>query len=237
MGGAAVYRSVTAHAQERQPPLIGMLEASSADFSTRNYQGFREELRKLGYVEGRNIRFEYRFAAGALERLPELAAELVELKPSVIESLSRPGGNVTGLTNFAEQLAAKQLDVIRELVPTASRLGVLVNVVNPLHVPQWRETEAAATKASLTLVRFDFRAPSDLEPAFEEFERRKVEVLLVPPDITFATHRARIAQLAAKARLPAIYPSRLFIESGGLLGYGSNPADNYRRAAVFVERS
>jgi putative tryptophan/tyrosine transport system substrate-binding protein len=142
-------------------------------------------MRQLGYAEGRNARYEFRFADGALERLPQLAADLVSLNPSVIvsgplpaniavqkatttvpivmgtgadpvgfgvvKSLAHPGGNITGVSNFAEELASKQLDLMRELLPRVSRVGVLINTTNPLHVPQWKETEAAAAKAGITL--------------------------------------------------------------------------------------
>jgi putative tryptophan/tyrosine transport system substrate-binding protein len=270
LGGAAASWPLLAWAQQSQVPLIGVLVAGSSAFEQPNFEAFRAGLRDLGYVEGRNIRFEYRDADGILDRLPGLAEELVRRNPNVIlsaplpanlavqkatnripivmangadpvafglvQSLARPGGNVTGLTNFAEELASKQLDVVSELLPRLARLGVLVNVENPLHAPQWRETQAAAAKAALTLVRFEFHAPDDLDRAFAEFAKAKTEALLVPPDIVFAVHRVRIAQLAAKARLPAIYANRLFVEAGGLMGYGPNPVENYRRAAAFVDK-
>jgi putative ABC transport system substrate-binding protein len=236
----------------------------------KRYDAFREGLRQLGYVEGRNCRFEYRYADGFLDRLPALAAELVGLNPSVIvsspmpanvamkkatstipiimangadpvafglvQSLSRPGGNLTGLTNFAEALAAKQLDVIREMLSGITRIGTLVNIENPLHVPQWRETQAAAVQATVALVRFDYRVPDDLERAFDQFAREKVEAVLVPPDVTFVSHAARIAGLAANARLPTIFFSRGSVEAGGLMSYGPDLVENYRRAAVFVDK-
>jgi len=254
----------------QQSPLIGVLDATSAAAVKGNHDAFRHGLRQLGYIEGRNIRLEYRFADGVLDRLPGLAEELVRLNPKVVvsaplpsnlamkratstipivmatgadpvgfglvQSLSRPGGNITGLTNFAEELASKQLDLIRELLPGVSRVGVLVNVTNPLHVPQWEETRAAAARVSLTIVRFDFHAAEDLERAFSGFAEQKVEAVLVPPDATFNASRASIIELAAKARLPAIYFNRLFAESGGLLSYGPNISENYRRAAVFVDK-
>jgi ABC-type uncharacterized transport system substrate-binding protein len=267
--GLAASKSA-AWAQQSPPPLIGVLEGSSAVSIKVNHDAFRDGLRQLGYVEGRNIRLEYRFADGVLDRLPVLAGELVRLNPNVIvsaplpaniamrqatsripivmatgadpvgfglvQSLSRPGGNITGLTNFAEELASKQLDLIRELLPSASRLGVLVNVTNPLHLPQWQETQAAAINASLTIVRFDYHAIEDFERAFFNFAEQKVEAILVPPDATFNASRTRIIELAAKAHLPAIYFNRIFAEAGGLLSYGPNISENYRRAAVFVDK-
>ena len=262
--------SLDARAQQSQPPLIAVLEGASAATMADRYDAFRAGLRALGYVEGVNIRLEYRYADGFLDRLPALAAELVLLQPRVIvsapvpanlaasratstipivmangadpvtfglvQSLSRPGGNVTGLTNFAEDLASKQLDVIRELLPHLARVGTIINVENPLHVPQWRETQAAAAKASLALVHFDYRIPDDLERAFAYFADEKVEAVLVPPDVTFAAYRARIAEHAANARLPTIYFNRESVVAGGLVSYGPDLVGNYRRAAVFVDK-
>ena len=270
LGGAAVFCPLSTWAQQQSLPLIAVLEGASAASTTARYDAFRAELRQLGYVEGRNCTFEYRYADGFLDRLPALAAELVRLNPSVIvsapmpanlavrkatstipivmsngadpvtfglvQSLAHPGGNVTGLANFAEELASKQLDVIRELLPRVMRVGTLVNVENPLHVPQWRETQGAAANAAVALVRFDYRVPEDLERAFDQFAREKVEALLVPPDVTFLAHRVRIAELAANARLPTIFFNRASVEAGGLLSYGPDLMENYRRAAVFVDK-
>ena len=269
LSGTAVVGSLDAWAQQSQPPLIGVLEGASAATMADRYDAFRAGLHELGYVEGANIRIEYRYADGFLDRLPALAAELVRIPPRVIvsapvpanlaaskatstipivmangadpvsfglvRSLSRPGGNVTGLTNFAEDLASKQIDIIRELLPHLARVGAIINVENPLHVPQWRETQDAAAKASLALVHFDYRIPDDLERAFAHFANEKVEAVLVAPDVTFAAHRARIAELAANARLPTIYFNRELVVTGGL-SYGPNLVENYRRAAVFVDK-
>ncbi len=112
----------------------------------------------------------------------------------LVQSLSHPGGNVTGLTNFAEALASKQLDLMRELRPGLTRVAVLVNVDNPLHVPQWRETQDAAARASIALVPYEFHKPDDFEPAFAAFVQSKAEALLVPPDTTFASYRVRISR-------------------------------------------
>ena len=257
-------------AQRLQPPLIAVLEAASAATMTGRFDAFRSRLRELGYVEGVNIRIEYRYADGFLDRLPALAAELVSLQPSIIvsaplpanlavskatttipivmangadsvsfglvQSLSQPGGNITGLTNFAEDLASKQIDIMRELLPHLARVGVLINVENPLHVPQWQEIQAAAVKASLTLVHHDYRVPDDLERAFDNFTREKVEAVLVPPDVTFATQRVRIVGLAAKTRLPTIYFQREAVVAGGLVSYGPDIVEMFRHAADFVDK-
>ena len=270
LGGATAAWPIPSRAQQPAIPLIGIINAGSAASTAKGYEAFRSELRRLGYVEGRNIRFEFRFADGFLDRLPYLAEEMVRLNPTIIvsapvpanvavhkvtktipivmatgadpvkfglvQSLSHPGGNVTGLTNFAEALASKQLDLIRELRPGLTRVAVLINVDNPLHVPQWRETQDAAARASIALVPYEFHKPDDFEVAFTAFVQAKAEALLVPPDTTFASYRGRIAELAIKARLPAIFANRLSAEAGGLLSYGADPVENYRHAAVYVDK-
>ena len=172
IGGAAVIWPVVGRAQQRVIPVVGVLCAGTAQALERYLASFREGMRQLGYVEGSNIRFEFRFADGYLDRLPDLANELVRLNPRVIvstplpahlaarkatstipivmatgadpvsfglvASLSHPGGNVTGLANFAEMLASKQIDLLREMLPRLARFGSLVNVSNPLHLPQLR---------------------------------------------------------------------------------------------------
>jgi putative ABC transport system substrate-binding protein len=273
-GGAAVTTltalPLATRAQESKPVLVGILQAGSAASNASNFEAFRNAMRQLGYIEGRNIRFEYRLADGVIERLPELAAELIRLNPSVIvsgplpanlavkkatttipivmatgadpvsfgvvKSLAQPGGNITGLANFAEELASKQLDVMRELLPHLSRIGVLINVTNPLHVPQWQETQAAAVKAAIALVAFEIQKAEQLEAAFAAFVRERVDALLVPPDITFITQHRRIAELAASTRLPAIYFTRAQAENGGLMSYGPEISENYRRAATYVHK-
>jgi putative tryptophan/tyrosine transport system substrate-binding protein len=154
----------------------------------------------------------------------------------LVTSLSHPGGNVTGLTNFAEELASKQIDLMRELLPRLARLGVLINVENPLHVPQWRETQTAAAKAGLALVPFEFRIVDQLEGAFAKFAQEQADALLVPPDVTFNTHRRRIADLAISARLPAIFYIRQSAEDGALMSYGPSAVENYSRAAIYVDK-
>jgi putative ABC transport system substrate-binding protein len=268
--GAFALGPASSRAQQSPLLLIGVLEGTSEAAAQAHHEALRDGLRQLGYVAGRNVRIEYRFANGAVDRLPELAADLVRLNPKVIvsaplpanlalkqatstipivmatgadpvgfglvQSLSRPGGNITGLTNFAEELASKQLDLVRELLPGIARIGVLVNVTNPLHVPQWQETQDAAQKASLSVVRHDYRSNEDSERAFSGFVDQKVEAVLIPPDVTFNAQRDRIIGLAAKSKLPAIYFNRVFAQSGGLLSYGPNISEGYRRAATFVDK-
>jgi putative ABC transport system substrate-binding protein len=270
LGGAAAAWPLATRAQQLSPALIGFFNAGAATTLKRDIDAFRDGLRTLGHIEARNVRFEYRFADGDLDKLPALAAELVALNPNIIvsspvpanlaiakatstipivmasgadpvrfglvKSLSHPGGNVTGLTNFAEELASKQIDLMRELLPGLARLAALINVANPLHVPQWRETQAAAAQAAIALVPFELRSADQLEEAFAKFARERADALLVPPDVTFTTHRRRIANLALGARLPTIFFIRQSAEDGGLMSYGPNPVENYRRAATYVDK-
>jgi putative ABC transport system substrate-binding protein len=232
--GGAVAWPLAAYGQQAPIPLVGLLYASGAAASARFLDAFRGGMLELGYAEGSTIRYEYRFADGYLDRLPDLAIDLVRLRPDVIvsaplpshialrqatntipivmatgadpvgfglvTSLSHPGGNVTGLANFAELLAAKQIDLLRELIPRLSRLGALVNVTNPLHVPQLRETNAAAVASGIDLMPQEISSPDELGPAFEALVKRRVEALAVPPDTVFNNFRRRIAELAAAMR-------------------------------------
>ena len=273
--GGTVVTALTAwpivtRAQGPKSALIGILWGGSAASGSANLDAFRDAMRQLGYIEGRNIRFEYRVADGVIDRLPGLATELVALNPNVIlsgplpanlavqkatsiipivmgtgadpvgfglvKSLAHPGGNITGFANFAEELASKQLDLMRELLPHLSRVAVLVNVTNPLHVPQWRETQAAAIKAAVSLVPFDIQRAEQLEAAFAAFARERADALLVPPDVTFFALHRRIAELAASARLPAVYFNREQARNGGLMSYGPDLREGYRRAATYVDK-
>jgi putative ABC transport system substrate-binding protein len=270
IGGAAAAWPVVGHAQQRDLPVVGVLCAGTAQALQRYLAGFQEGMRRLGYVDGSNIRFEFRFADGYLDRLPDLAIELVRLNPRVIvstplpahlaarkatnaipivmatgadpvgfglvASLSHPGGNVTGLANFAEMLASKQIDLLREMLPRLARFGLLVNIANQLHVPQLRETKIAAEAAGILLLPVEVGSPDKLEPAFETLRTERVEAVLVPPDTTFYSRRRQIADLAATTRLPAIYGYREHVEDGGLMSYGPDIPDQYRRAATYVDK-
>jgi len=254
IGGAAAAWPLVGRAQQPVTPLVGVLCAGTAQALERYLASFREGMRRLGYVEGSNVRFEFRFADGYLDRLPDLAIELARLNPRVIvstplpahlaarqatstipivmatgadpvafglvASLSHPGGNVTGLANFAEMLASKQIDFIREMLPRLARFGLLVNVTNQLHVPQLRETKIAAEAAGILLVPVEVGSPDKLDSAFATLGMERVEAVLVPPDTTFYSRRRHIAELAATTRLPAIYGYREHVEDGGLMSYG-----------------
>jgi putative ABC transport system substrate-binding protein len=221
-------------------------------------------------VEGQNIAIEYRFAEGRLERLPDLASELVRLKVDVIvatvapvavaaknatgaipivmvavadpvglglvASLARPGGNITGLSNVAVELGAKQLEILKEAVPKVSRVAVLWNPANHFHPLLLREAEVAARSLALQLRLVEVRGPEELDRAFATVTKERSGALLVLGDPLFFLHSAQIADLAARNRLPAMYGIREHVEAGGLMAYAAHSADLFRRTATYVDK-
>jgi putative ABC transport system substrate-binding protein len=252
-------------------PRIGFLGVSTPAAWAPRIEAFRAGLRELGYVEGRNIVIEYRFAEGRYDRLPELAAELVRLKVDVIfthsapgalaakqatasdpipvvmtnvgdavgwgivASLARPGGNITGDTFFVTELLAKRLEMLKEALPRVRRIAAFVNPDNARMGQSFQAMATAAGALSLTTVEVRARGEADLADAFAQSVREKADALAVIEDVALIPSNARIAELAIARRLPSI-GSVEYAEAGGLLGYGVNFPDLYRRAAVFVDR-
>jgi putative tryptophan/tyrosine transport system substrate-binding protein len=253
-------------------PKVGYLSIGSASDPRRAAQlgAFQQGLRDLGYVEGKNILIEARFAEGSYDRLPDLAAELVRLKVDIIlaystpaaraaqkvtksipivisgvvdpvrtglvASLGRPGANVTGLSLMAPEVIGKQMQLLKELAPKVSRVAVLWNPTNPSNVPQLREAEVAAQALGLRLQSLEVRSPNDLDPAFAAMAREHAGAVITLADGVSIDNRTRIARLAEKARLPAVYGLREHAEVGGLMFYGADPADLNRRAALFIDK-
>jgi len=260
----AAPRTVTAQPRSTVPR-IGVL-TSAAEASTPLWEAFRQGLRDLGYVEGKTIVLEYRFAAGQNERLPALAAELVHLQVDlmvtnspagaqaakdatetipivtatgghhVVASLARPGGNITGLTLMAPELAGKRLEILKEALPHVSRVAVLQNAGNPGSPDELREVEAAARGLGLQLHSLAVRHPDELDSVFAAITREGAEALIVQGDAVFWYHRTRVVALAAQHRLPAVFDAREFADAGGLMTYGASVPDSYRRAAVYVDK-
>lgn len=253
---------------------------TSAYFPPASQTGaFLDELRQLGWIEGQNIVFEWRGAAGKDERLPELAAELVALAPDLlvsnggtpaalalqgatgslpivfqqvgdpvasrlVDSIPRPGGRLTGTTNYAPETSAKRLQLLREAVPAARRVGVVWNFSNPIVGPDWGETQRAAQLLGLTLQVYDTRDTAQIEAVFQEIAAgRKVgqqsaDALLVGGDPLLIANRARIVQLVEQIGLPAHYaaPNLVRMEPGGLMYFGANFQALSRRTANQVDR-
>jgi putative tryptophan/tyrosine transport system substrate-binding protein len=256
-------------AQAQQPkkiPRIGLLVHSSSDSPRRD--AFLQGLRDLGYVEGKTIAIEYRYTEGELDRLPDLAAELVRLNVDVIvtgaissvravkkatttipivfsvgdavdsglvSSLARPGGNATGLTFLAPELDGKRLELLKEAFPKVTRVAFLWRVPSA-RADLFKEAEAVAKTLGLRLQSVGVRGPDDFESAFKTARSGGTEALIVISNPLSNTHRARIVDLAAQNRLPAIYPESAFVDAGGLMSYGVNFLDLWRRAATYVDK-
>jgi putative tryptophan/tyrosine transport system substrate-binding protein len=253
--------------QAKKIPRIGLLVPSSSDFTRKD--AFLKGLRDLGYVEGKNIAIEYRYTEGELNRLPDLAAELVRLNVDVIvtaaissvraakkatatipivfasvgdavdsglvSSLARPGGNATGLTFFAPELDGKRLELLKEAFPKITKVAFLWRMPAARADP-FKEAEAVAKTLGLRLQSVGVRGPDDFESAFKAAKSGGADALIVISNPLSNTYRARIVDLAAKNRLPGIYPSTDFVEDGGLMSYGADILDNWRRAATYVDK-
>jgi putative ABC transport system substrate-binding protein len=270
LGGVAATWPLAARAQ--QPgmlPTIGYLGSATPATQGQWVAAFVQRLRELGWIEGRTIAIEYRWAEGRAERAAEIAAELVQRKVDVIvtsgtavvvaamqatsvipivfaaagdpvgtgliASLARPGGNVTGLSNQAVDLAGKRLELLREIVPGLGRLALLGNVGNPSVVLDMREVQATARTLGLDVTTLEIRRGEDIVPAFEALNGHE-EALYVVFDALVNTHRIRINTLALAARLPTMHGIRDYVEAGGLMSYGTNFPDLFRRAADYVDK-
>jgi putative ABC transport system substrate-binding protein len=248
-------------------PRVGMLANGSAA-APGPLDAFREGLRDLGYVEGRNLALEIRWAEGRFERLPDLAAELVRSKPdvlvtagpygieaarrvagkipivmitcdpaeSVVELIARPSGHITGVTCMSSDLTPKRLQLLKEAVPSIQRVAVLYNPFDPNKAEEVRQMQTPARTLGLTLQPAEAGEAAALEGAVTAAVRERAEALFVLPDPLTLNERRRIADLAAKHRLPAMYGFREFVHAGGLMSYGTMQSDLYRRAAAHVDK-
>ena len=256
--------------QATKVPRIGFLGSGSSSAMAARTEAFRQGLRDLGYVEGKNIVIEYRYADGKSEPLPALAAELVRLKVDVIvtsaagpiraakdasktipivfsatadpvedglvSSLAKPGGNITGLSLLVPELNGKRLELLKEAFPNVSRVAFLWYVSGFTGDRRFREAEAAAKGLGIRLQSIGVKSADDFESAFAAAKSGGSQALATTPAPLLATHRARIVDLAAKSRLPAMYVSPEWVEAGGLMSYGPDVLDNWRRAAIFVDK-
>jgi putative tryptophan/tyrosine transport system substrate-binding protein len=257
--------------QPKKVPRIGYLSSGSGGANSPRAEAFRQGLRELGYVEGKNIAFEYRNAEGKLDRIPDLAAELVRMKVDVIltggnsairaakkatstipivmphtadpvadgfvVSLARPGGNITGLTSSpGYELSGKRLELLKETLPSATRVAVLRDPANLGTAQSLKETEAASQPLKLHVESLEVRNSRDFEAAFQAAATKRAGALMVLAGGLFNTHRSRIVKLAAENRLPAMYSEPEYVLAGGLMSYATNIEDLYRRAATYVDK-
>jgi putative tryptophan/tyrosine transport system substrate-binding protein len=251
---------------------IGFLDASNASGMAVLVEAFRQELNKLGWIEGKNITIEYRFAEQKPERLPELAAELVRLKVDLIvtsstmpalaakiatttipivmasaadpvgaglvASLARPGGNVTGLSSLSTQLNTKRIEILKDAVAKLTRVGLLRMRVGGIPDElQLKELRPAALALKLKLEEIETQPDAKgLERAFQTAKQKQVHAIMTTVSRPFFAERKRIVELASKHRFPAIYFQKEFVDEGGLMSYGTDNGDLYRRAAVYVDK-
>jgi putative ABC transport system substrate-binding protein len=272
LGGAAAAWPVVARAQQgTAPPRIGILHSASPSQFTD--VAFRAGLREAGLIEGQNVLIEPRWAMGVYDRLPALAADLVELHVNVlvafgtpavrvaqgasrksspavpvvfamgsdpvregfVESLNRPGGNMTGVTSISGSLAPKRLELVREFLPADSVMAILINPDNPLSEAERRDAAAAAARViGQPLEVLTASNPAEINQAFAALKQRKVSVLIIAVDTFYFTQMQRMATLAAQTTIPVIGPLREFAAEGGLLSYGTSIADLNRRAGVLT---
>ena len=268
-GGAAVAWPLSGRAQQSAKPVIGFLSSGSPAADAYLVTAFRQGLKEIGYAEGQNVAFEYRWAEGQYERLPELATDLVRRQVAVIAamggnasaqaartatstipivvtvgsdpvalglvaSLSRPGGNVTGVSLLIEALEAKKLELLRELVPKARVIAMLANLNNPSADFQLKEAIGAARAIGLQLHVLNAISETDFEAAFATLVQQRADALMVGSDAFFLSRREQIVALVARAAVPAIYELGEFAAVGGLISYGPSFADAYRQAGNYT---
>jgi putative ABC transport system substrate-binding protein len=262
--------SFPAGAQEpKKVPRIGMLFAATPSANSERIAAFRQGLRERGYVEGKDVLIEQRFAEGNFDRLPALAADLVHLKVDVIvsattpgtrslkeatntipivmtsdtdpvgnkfvASLARPGGNITGLSTLAPELNGKRLELLKEIVPKLSRVAVLATL-NSTNAEVLREIEVAGAALKVQIQYLDVQGPKDIETAFREATNGHADGLFPLSNAILNSQRKQLVNLAISSRLPAIHVAPEYVEDGGLMYYGANTPDLFRRAAAYVDK-
>jgi len=265
---------VSARAQQpKKVARVGYLSSGDPAFESARSEPFRLALRELGYMEGQNIALEYRYAEGKIDRLPELAAELVRFKVDIImvtggintiraaknatktipivmsgasanpveeglvESLARPGGNVTGLTLLARELGGKRLELLKEAVPKIAHVAVLYEPgVRPSVIEVKEALPVAARALGLTVQSWEVRDAGGFERVFAALNKERPDGLYVSGGPLMRDNRKRIAGFALKSRLPSVYQTREAVDAGGLVYYGADLAHSYRRVAYYVDR-
>ena len=271
LGGAAVAWPLAASAQQPAMPVIGFIDARSLDALADRLRGFRRGLKETGYVEGENVAIVYRFAENQIDRLPELAADLVRRKVDVIATagdhvapvakaaatttpivfivsqdpvrlglvanLARPGGNVTGINFFSGELSAKRLGLLRELIPGATRVAVLVNPANAIATESTvTDAEAAARGLGLQMYVLKASTRGEIDAAFAMLLRERYDALLVGSDPFFSSRRVQLVNLTVRHATPAAFAQREFAEVGGLMSYASDIVDVWRQSGMYVGR-
>jgi putative tryptophan/tyrosine transport system substrate-binding protein len=267
--GAAAVWPLAARAQQAARPVIGFLNAASADGYAPLVAAFRQGLKETGYVEGQNVAVEYRWAEGQYDRVPAMAAELVRRQVAVIvantpgnlaakaatttipivfttggdpvqmglvASLSRPGGNVTGVTQLNVEIAPKRLELAHQLVPMATIIAVLVNPMDPNAEAELRDLQAAARTLGLQLHVLHASTERDFDMVFATLAQLRAGALVISADPFFISRSEQLAALSLRRAVPAIYQDRPFAAAGGLISYGGSAPDSYRLAGGYTGR-
>jgi putative tryptophan/tyrosine transport system substrate-binding protein len=271
IGGAAAAWPIAAHAQQPTTPVVGFLNSLRESDRPNLQAAFRRGLGEAGYVDGRNVTIEYRYAENQHNRLPALAADLISRKVAVIAatgggasisaamaatktipivfttggdavqqgyvaSLNRPGGNVTGVSWFANLIAGKGLGLLHELVPNAAVIALLLNPKLPESARMQSEGHETARKLGQQLLVLNASSASEIDAAFTTMRERHAGALLIGADPFLSSRSQQIVALAARDAIPTLYSNRQDAEEGGLMSYGNDTADGYRRAGVYVGR-
>jgi putative tryptophan/tyrosine transport system substrate-binding protein len=272
LGGAAAAWPLAARAQQPVVPVIGFLGAESPDLWANRLRAFRQGLNETGYVEGRNVAIEYRWAAGQNDRLPALAADLVRARVNVIvtpastpaalaakaatatvpivfyvggdpielglvASLNRPGGNLTGVTTLASEVGPKRLELLHELLPTATNIGALVNPTSPdLGGRFLRDLQAAAPTFGLQLQILQASTERELDKAFATLAQLRAGGLVIANDSFFSARMEQLVALANRHSLPTVFQFREFAAAGGLMSYGADFAEACRQVGIYTGR-
>ena len=270
LGGAAAW-PLAAPAENMPRPVIGFLSNASPGLYATRLRAFRDGLREAGYVEGQNVAIEFRWADGEDNRLPMLAAELVDRQVAVVvaaggapsalaakratttipivfgvaadpieiglvASLNRPGGNATGITTLNVELGRKRLEFLHEAVPAATSLALLINPVNPVQDTLVRDLQAAALALGLKLHILNAKNEPEIDAAFASLVQLHPGGLVISPDIFFLTRSEQLAALSLRHTVPAIFQNRPFAAAGGLMSYGGDQTDYYRRVGLYAGR-
>jgi ABC-type uncharacterized transport system substrate-binding protein len=270
LGGATAVWPLAAPAQQPAMPVIGFLDSRPSDVISDRLRAFRLGLKDVGYVEGENVAIIHRFAEDQIDRLPEMAADLVRRQVAVmiatgvgafvakaatatipivfvagedpvrlglVASIARPGGNLTGINLFNTELVAKRLDLLRELVPRAARIAVLVNPADGASTETTvRDATAAAQAIGLQIQVVNANTGREIDSAFETIAREGYHALFVGASPYLSGRRVQVAQLAAFNRLPATYSNREYVEAGGLMSYGTSISDALRQVGIYAGR-
>jgi putative tryptophan/tyrosine transport system substrate-binding protein len=270
LGGAAAVWPIAASAQQRAMPVIGFLGAASAAPSAHQVAAFGQGLDEAGYVEGRNVTIEYRWAEGQYDRLPAMAADLVHRQVAAIVAvaipaaiaakaatatipivfnvtgdpvslglvagLARPNSNATGVNNFIAELGAKQLGLLRELLPAAARIGLLVNPTNANVEGVTKDVMAAAARLGVQIDVVQASDSREIEAAFATLVGNKTNALLIGSDAFFISRRVQLATLTTRHAIPAVQNLRGFAEVGGLMSYGTSQTEAFRQLGVYAGR-